>query len=170
LPVLNLLPNAGLPEATLDTQDASPEQSVPAGVSPPGMYGVPDTCAISDINAARANIGSTLTGSIALTQSQRLSKAVARITICPMMWSRTLYIFLRNSTRNLRVYPAHKGYLGVSTFVCRILFIGASNLWNRYLNSTQMRVSREVGAINLTNSLTCCRCYLGHRDRIDEND
>jgi hypothetical protein len=35
--VLNLLPNAGLPEATLATHDASPEQSVPAGVSPPEM-------------------------------------------------------------------------------------------------------------------------------------
>jgi hypothetical protein len=35
--VLNLLPNAGRPEATLATQDANPEQSVPAGVSPPEM-------------------------------------------------------------------------------------------------------------------------------------
>jgi hypothetical protein len=56
LPVLNLLPYAGRPDATLATQEANPEQSVPAGVSPPGMYGVPDTCAISDIKAARANI------------------------------------------------------------------------------------------------------------------
>jgi len=54
--VLNLLPNAGLPDATLATHEARPEQSVPAGVSPPGMYGVPDTCAISDNNAARPNI------------------------------------------------------------------------------------------------------------------
>ena len=37
LPVLNRLPYAGLPEATLATHDASPEQSVPAGESPPGM-------------------------------------------------------------------------------------------------------------------------------------
>jgi hypothetical protein len=55
-PVLNRLPNAGLPEATLATHDASPEQSVPAGESPPGMYGVPDTCEISDSNAARPNM------------------------------------------------------------------------------------------------------------------
>ena len=94
LPVLNLLPKAGLPEATLATQDASPEQSVPAGVSPPGMYGVPDTCAISDINAARANIRTTLTELIARTQRQHLSKAVAPITIRAIMWSRTLN-FLR---------------------------------------------------------------------------
>ena len=107
LPVLNLLPNAGLPEATLDTQDASPEQSVPAGVSPPGMYGVPDTCAISDINAARANIWTTLTGSNAHTESRRLSKAVAHITFRAMMWSITLNVGLRNTMRNRDVYTAH---------------------------------------------------------------
>jgi hypothetical protein len=36
-PVLNRLPKAGRPEATLATHEANPEQSVPAGVSPPGM-------------------------------------------------------------------------------------------------------------------------------------
>jgi hypothetical protein len=68
-PVLNLLPNAGRPDATLATHDASPEQSVPAGVSPPGMYGVPDTCVISDIKAARANMGKTLTTDLSFAQS-----------------------------------------------------------------------------------------------------
>ena len=69
LPVWNLLPKAGRPEATLATQDASPEQSVPAGVSPPGMYGVPETCEISDMSAARANMEKTLTANIKLFES-----------------------------------------------------------------------------------------------------
>ena len=39
--------NGARPEAMLDTAEASPEQSVPAGLLPPGMYGVPDICAMS---------------------------------------------------------------------------------------------------------------------------
>jgi hypothetical protein len=69
LPVWNLLPKAGRPEATLATQDASPEQSVPAGVSPPGMYGVPETCEISDMSAARANMKKTLTANLKLFET-----------------------------------------------------------------------------------------------------
>ena len=60
-PVWKRLPKAGLPEATLATQEARPEQSVPAGVSPPGTYGVPETCVTSDIKAARANMLKTVT-------------------------------------------------------------------------------------------------------------
>jgi hypothetical protein len=36
-PVLNLLPKTGLSVAAFDTHEARPEQSVPAGESPPGM-------------------------------------------------------------------------------------------------------------------------------------
>jgi hypothetical protein len=43
-PVLNLLPKAGLSVARFDTKEARPEQSVPAGESPPVTYGVPDIC------------------------------------------------------------------------------------------------------------------------------
>ncbi|BBX37244.1 hypothetical protein MMAGJ_65260 [Mycolicibacterium mageritense] len=54
--------------ATLLTQEARPEQSVPAGVSPPEMYGVPETdwtSAISDAVAIanmRPDVNSRKTG------------------------------------------------------------------------------------------------------------
>jgi hypothetical protein len=64
--------------------DANPEQSVPAGVSPPGMYGVPDTCEISDSNAARPNMEITLTTSVALIQSQW--QASLLITFSLLTW------------------------------------------------------------------------------------
>jgi hypothetical protein len=41
--VENLSPKARWPLATFDTHDASPQQSVPAGESPPETYGVPKT-------------------------------------------------------------------------------------------------------------------------------
>ena len=43
MPVLNRLPKTGRSAAAFATHDASPEQSVPAGESPPGTYGVPET-------------------------------------------------------------------------------------------------------------------------------
>lgn len=85
LPVLNLLPKAGLPEATLATHDASPEQSVPAGVSPPGMYGVPDTCEISDIKAARANMGKTLTTLLSFIQNLCWSSLLKELALIGMV-------------------------------------------------------------------------------------
>src|SRR6185437_16914780 len=42
LPVLNRPLKAGRSDATLETREARPEQSVPAGELPPVMYGVPD--------------------------------------------------------------------------------------------------------------------------------
>ncbi|MDT5048759.1 MAG: hypothetical protein QOG75_4653 [Mycobacterium sp.] len=43
-PVLNLSPKTGLSVAMFDTQETSPEQSVPASESPPVTYGVPEAC------------------------------------------------------------------------------------------------------------------------------
>ena len=43
LDVVKRSPYTGRPVAALLTQEASPEQSVPAGESPPRTYGVPET-------------------------------------------------------------------------------------------------------------------------------
>jgi hypothetical protein len=46
----------GRPVAALVTQETSPEQSVPAGESPPVTYGVPETELTSVNNVATANM------------------------------------------------------------------------------------------------------------------
>jgi len=46
----------GRPVAALVTQETKPEQSVPAGESPPLMYGVPDTELTSVKRVATANM------------------------------------------------------------------------------------------------------------------
>lgn len=63
-PVLNRLPKTGLSVAAFAIHDASPEQSVPAGESPPGIYGVPETCPINDINVAITTMGSEASNNI----------------------------------------------------------------------------------------------------------
>jgi hypothetical protein len=108
------------------------------------MYGVPDTCAISDINAARANIWSTLTGSIARTQSQHLSKAVALITIRAMMWSRTLNFLPCNSMGIHCVLAVKDSFWAGCDVVAWIRSSHESDPRNCYLISTVIRVSHEI--------------------------
>ncbi|BCI86183.1 hypothetical protein NIIDMKKI_13890 [Mycobacterium kansasii] len=43
--------------AAFDTHEANPEQSVPDGESPPGIYGVPETWLISVNSVAKAIMG-----------------------------------------------------------------------------------------------------------------
>ena len=57
-PVLNRSPYTGRPVAALVTHETKPEQSVPAGESPPVTYGVPETELTSVKSAATANMSS----------------------------------------------------------------------------------------------------------------
>jgi hypothetical protein len=76
-PVLNRLPNTGLSVAAFAIHDASPEQSVPAGESPPAIYGVPETWLINDIKVAITTMGSE-----ASNNNYRPPKFVAHVIRC----------------------------------------------------------------------------------------
>src|ERR1700759_4110378 len=56
LPVLKRPLKAGRSDATLETSEARPEQSVPAGELPPVTYGVPHICVSRVISGAKSNM------------------------------------------------------------------------------------------------------------------
>lgn len=59
----------------IDTQEAKPEQSVPAAESPPVTYGVPETCSSRPISVAKTNMRRDINNKI-----RNAPKFVAAIT------------------------------------------------------------------------------------------